>query len=204
MDKTALYSISYGLYVVGVKEGNRDCGCIVDAFMQSTAEPTTVILCSIKANHTNKLIKQTGEFSISVLSKDVDFDIIKTFGLQSARDVNKWENVAHIEKFGLPVLKDACAYIHCKVINSVELSTHTAFICEVLNAEKGEGQPIIYADYLKEKRARAEVSATSKKRYVCSVCGYVYDGDVPFENLPSSFVCPVCKQPKSVFELKNL
>ena len=42
------------------------------------------------------------------------------------------------------------------------------------------------------------------KKYVCSVCGYVYDPEenngVAFEDLPDDYVCPVCQQPKSVFE----
>lgn len=48
------------------------------------------------------------------------------------------------------------------------------------------------------------------KRYVCSVCGYVYDpaqGDpengvaagTAFENLPQEWVCPVCGAGQSEF-----
>lgn len=39
------------------------------------------------------------------------------------------------------------------------------------------------------------------KKYVCSVCGYVYDGEIPFEKLPDDYVCPMCGEPKSSFEL---
>ena len=34
------------------------------------------------------------------------------------------------------------------------------------------------------------------KKFVCKVCGYVYEGD----NLPEDFKCPVCKAPASKFE----
>ena len=48
-------------------------------------------------------------------------------------------------------------------------------------------------------------------RYVCTVCGYVYDpalGDpdngivagTKFEDLPDDWVCPVCGAPKEDFE----
>jgi rubredoxin len=48
-------------------------------------------------------------------------------------------------------------------------------------------------------------------RYVCTVCGYVYDpaiGDpdngapvgTKFEDLPADWVCPVCGAPKEDFE----
>ncbi|MGA2401182.1 MAG: rubredoxin [Syntrophobacteraceae bacterium] len=51
-------------------------------------------------------------------------------------------------------------------------------------------------------------------RYVCTVCGYVYDpatGDpdngIPagtkFEDLPDDWVCPVCGAPKEDFEKEN-
>ncbi len=52
----------------------------------------------------------------------------------------------------------------------------------------------------------AEVDFTrqqSSGRYVCSVCGYVYDPDehdgVAFEDLPDDWKCPRCKQPKEKF-----
>lgn len=49
------------------------------------------------------------------------------------------------------------------------------------------------------------------KRYVCTICGYVYDpsnGDpenginpgTPFESLPDDWTCPVCGAGKDMFE----
>jgi rubredoxin len=49
------------------------------------------------------------------------------------------------------------------------------------------------------------------KRYVCSVCGYIYDpeqGDpdggiesgTAFEDIPNDWVCPVCGSAKTDFE----
>ena len=37
------------------------------------------------------------------------------------------------------------------------------------------------------------------KVYVCAVCGYVYDGDVPFDQLPEDWVCPLCGVGKDEF-----
>lgn len=46
-------------------------------------------------------------------------------------------------------------------------------------------------------------SGKSSGKYVCSVCGYVYDpaehDGVAFEDLPEDWKCPRCKQPKSKF-----
>merc|ERR1712110_1342278 len=43
------------------------------------------------------------------------------------------------------------------------------------------------------------------KQYTCKVCAHIYDpvadGDgMEFEDLPDTWVCPVCGQPKSVYE----
>lgn len=44
---------------------------------------------------------------------------------------------------------------------------------------------------------------TKTGKYVCSICGYVYDpkehDNVPFESLSEDWTCPRCKQPKSKF-----
>ena len=37
------------------------------------------------------------------------------------------------------------------------------------------------------------------KHWVCLVCGYIYDGDVPFEELPEDWVCPLCGVGKDQF-----
>ena len=40
-------------------------------------------------------------------------------------------------------------------------------------------------------------------KYVCQVCGYVYDEDkegTAFESLPESWTCPLCKAPKTAFK----
>lgn len=155
MDNKALYKISYGLYVVGTKIDDKYAGCVVDAFIQSTSAPVpTVILCSIQKNQTNDAIKQTGEFTVSILSENVDPFVIGNFGFQSGRDADKWSNVPHKIADGLPVLESAVAYLRCKVTDKKELSTHTAFFCEVTDAWQGEGEPLIYGDYQKDMKSK--------------------------------------------------
>ena len=43
-------------------------------------------------------------------------------------------------------------------------------------------------------------------KYVCTVCGHVYDEEVEgtkFEDLPADWVCPVCGVGKDLFEKKE-
>ncbi|MBU2531060.1 MAG: rubredoxin [Elusimicrobia bacterium] len=52
------------------------------------------------------------------------------------------------------------------------------------------------------------------KKYVCKLCGWVYDpavgdpennvpAETPFEKIPDSWVCPVCGAGKEEFEVEN-
>jgi rubredoxin len=44
------------------------------------------------------------------------------------------------------------------------------------------------------------------EKWVCTVCGYIYDPEngieagTPFENLPEDWTCPVCGVGKDMFE----
>ena len=60
------------------------------------------------------------------------------------------------------------------------------------------------ADSVKGKASAPEAQPEGK-RWVCGICGYVYDEakeGVPFESLPDDWRCPLCRQPKSVFKLQ--
>jgi flavin reductase (DIM6/NTAB) family NADH-FMN oxidoreductase RutF len=211
MDLTALFKFSYGLYVVGVNAGGRLGGCIVDAMVQASSnEPPTVILCSIKGNYTNEMLKKEGLFSVSVLPANVDPFVVANFGFQSARSADKWKNVPHSVVGGLPQLDGAASYIRCKVMNQVELPTHTAFFCEVADAVNGQGEPLIFGDYQKtmkktayeafEKFKAAGKPPVKAEKWQCTVCGHVYEGETPFADLPEGWTCPLCGVGKDKFE----
>ena len=122
--------------------------------------------------------------------------------------------VDFLEKEGLPVISDSCGYIVCNVIDKMETSTHTVFLGEVIDGDIiGNTPAMTYAYYhnvVKGKSpknaptyiAEDETSEKTGSKWVCSICGYEYDGDVPFNELPDDFVCPVCKQPKDKFVQK--
>ena len=232
MDEKALFKISYGLYVLGLKAENHFGGCVVDAVAQvSGGSAPVIILGSMNNNLTNRLIKENGEFTLSILPENVHPFVVANFGFQSAKDVDKWANVPHTVKDGLPVLDGAVAYFRCRTTEAKELATHTAFFCEVIDAWQGENsaKPLIYGDYQREMKTAAVeafktyketgkapetgvsgkqppsaaqgVDSTAKAKFQCRVCGYAYDGDIPFEDLPNDWMCPLCGVGKDSFEI---
>ncbi|GBR75462.1 flavin reductase [Candidatus Termititenax persephonae] len=158
MDKTALYKLTHGLYVVGVKAPQWFGGCVVDALAQvDGGEQNILVLSSLKNNLTNELLKAEKEFTLSVLAENVDPFVVANFGLQSARAVDKWRNVPHTLKDALPVLQDAAAYLRCRVTEVKELPGHSVFFCLVLDAWSGNSaKPLTYADYRQNLQAAAK------------------------------------------------
>ena len=82
---------------------------------------------------------------------------------------------------------------------TVYLSTHTPQGVENLEAKR-----IIDLNHPVETIPPGEIIfKTRTGKYVCSVCGYVYDpaehDGVAFEDLPDDWRCPRCKQPKTKF-----
>ncbi len=221
MDKNAFRQLSYGVYVVSTWDKGRAVGCIANSAMQITSEPATIAVSINHDNYTNRCMQETGKFALSILGEHSDPGIIGTFGFKSGKDHNKFEETEQTVRNYMPVAADACAYIVCEIIDKMETSTHTVFLGRVTDADilkpddamtyayyhnviKGKS-PKNAPTYLAEEApadtaAGAGSKASGKATYVCSICGYVYEGDTPFEELPEDFKCPVCQQPKSVFE----
>ncbi|MDR2193685.1 MAG: flavin reductase [Treponema sp.] len=213
MDTSALFKISYGLYVVGVKTENGLGGCIVDAVGQVAANDNPhIMLACMKTSYTHECIQKTGECTLSVLAADTNPFVIANFGFQSGRDTEKWANVPHTMKDGLPFLNNACAYFRLRVVNSLESHTHTMFICEVSDAENGKNpaKPLIYNEYQVTMKAAANEAFQKFKengeppknltKWRCPLCGYIYEGEIPFEELPDTWRCPLCGVGKELFE----
>ena len=203
--------------MVSTWDKGRATGCTANSAMQITSEPATIAISINHDNYTNRCIQESGKFAVSILGEHTDPGIIGTFGFKSGRDYNKFEEVAQEIRANMPVVADACAYIVCDVIDKMETSTHTVFLGKVVDADVlKDDTAMTYAYYhnvIKGKspknaptyiaeEPKAEIRPEAEEKYVCSVCGYVYDGEVPFEELPETFTCPICRQPKSAFVKK--
>ena len=207
MNKNVLRKLSYGVYVVSTKNGDKPTGCIANSAMQVTHD--TIAVSINHDNFTNQCIKNTKKFGISILSVDVNDMVIPVFGFQSGRDVNKFENFETEEVYGLKVLKDSAGYIVCDVINQMETETHTIFLGKIADGDILKDEiPMTYAYYHQVKKGTSPKAAPTfieenvpqeenKIRYKCEICGYIYGGDITQE--PDTYVCPICKQPKTKF-----
>lgn len=203
MDKKAMYKLSYGLFVLTAKEGDKDNGCIINTAIQAASVPNQLSICVSKANYTHDMILRTGSFTVSVISQDASFDLFKHFGFQTGREVDKFHDFKDCKRGenGIYyVTAGTNAYLSVKVSNTVDLGSHTMFIGEVTDMEVlSDTASVTYEYYLnniKPKPQEVGKTETGEIIWRCTICGYEYVG----EELPEDFICPLCKHPASDFE----
>lgn len=211
LNKAVLWDLSYGVYIVSSMDENRPVGCVANCAVQLTQNLIAVSLNH--QNYTNTVIKKNKDFALSILSNNSDSNIISVFGFSSGRDKNKFDEISYKVIDNLPIIDDAKGYITLHTVQEVELDTHTLFIAEITGGDVfNDDIPMTYKYYHDVIKGRAPQNAPTyidpesikqlgddKKdiKYRCSICGYIYEGDITKED--ENFVCPVCKQPKSVF-----
>ncbi len=196
INPTALFNIGYGLYIVTAREGEKDNGCIVNAVTQLTDKKLRVAVTINKQNLTHDMVKNTGVMNVNCLTEETPFEIFQYFGFQSGKDVEKFVSPnLHRSENGLVIQPNySNSFFSLKVEQEVDLDSHTLFICEVTEAKVLSDKPTMtYTYYHKNVKPKPEKKS---KGWVCTVCGYVYEG----EELPSDFICPLCKHGVDAFE----
>lgn len=200
MDLSVLHKLTYGMYAVGTLDGIRPAGCIVNTVIQVTSDNPVIAVSMNKNNFTYEAIKKSGRFSISILSEAVERNVIAELGFACG------------VLDGLPIVKEhACGYMVCDVIAMHDAETHCVIMARLTKTLGGTDEPPMTYEYyhnvIKGKAPKnaptyqVEVPKSEKQaqlRYICEVCGYIYEGDITKE--ADDYVCPVCKQPKSRFK----
>ncbi len=198
IDNTAMFKLSYGLFVLAAKTSDKTNGCIINTCMQVTDNPKQICVCVNKANYTAELISKSKEFCVSILATSVPFAVFERFGFQSGRNVDKFDGYEDyaLTESGLPYITKNCnAYLAATVKQEIDCGSHFMFIAEVNEAVKlSDEQSVTYEYYFANIKPKPQPE--KKKGYVCKICGYVHEG----EELPPDFVCPWCKHPASDFE----
>lgn len=197
IDKKALFSLSYGLFVLTSRDGGRDSGCIVNTVSQLSSDPLRLCVYVNRQNFTNGLICKSGVFNASVLAQGAPFSLFEHFGFQSGRDVDKFAGRSDPRsENGLYYIgENSCALLSAKVIDARDYATHTLFVADVTEARTlSEAAPLTYADYFAHVKPKPQPK--QKRGFVCKICGYFHEG----EYLPEDFVCPLCKHGAADFE----
>lgn len=196
-DLTALFNIGYGLYALTTNDGTRDNALIVNAVTQVTNTPNRIAVTLNKQNYSCHVIQKTKIMNLNCLSTDAPFEIFERFGFHSGRNVDKFKDFPKLRSANNLVFLPSYinSFLSLKVEEEVDLDTHVMFICCITESRVlSQTETMTYNYYQKNVKPAPETEG--KKGYVCKVCGYVYEGD----ELPSDYICPLCKHGASDFE----
>lgn len=226
MDPNVLHNIGYGMYVVCSNKGDLLNGQITNTVFQITSEPIIIAISINKKNLTHEYIESSHRFSVSMLSENTPLNFIGKFGFKSGRVEDKFKNTKFIKLDSLcpVVLENVLCYFEAEVVNQLDCGTHTLFLGRMTDSKMLTTGKLMTYDYYHQvkhgatpeaaptfiRKEAVQTEGEAMQKYKCVVCGYIYDpviGDpdggiqpgTAFEDIPDSWVCPVCGAAKSEF-----
>lgn len=164
MDLTALFKMTYGLYVVSAEADGQKAGCIINTATQVTAEPPRMMVAVHKDNVTTGVIAKAGAFTVTALDMTADMPYIGNFGFRSSAGYDKFEKYGcETSEVGSPYSPEhACALYACRIVDTVDAGTHLLFIGDVVDARKlSDAEPLTYAYYHAVLKGKTPPKASS-------------------------------------------
>ncbi|MBP7319828.1 MAG: flavin reductase [Lachnospiraceae bacterium] len=198
MNTNVMFKIQYGLFVLTAREGDKDNGCIINTASQVTSTPCQISIAVNKDNYTHDMIQRTKEFNVSVIAENATFELFQHFGFQSGKNVDKFQNYENAERSenGIYYVTEGVnSFISARVVSEMDMGTHTIFGAVVTGGEVLTDTTSTTYNYY-QKNIKPAKSAEQKTGWLCTVCGYVYEGDP----LPEGYICPICKHGVEAFE----
>jgi flavin reductase (DIM6/NTAB) family NADH-FMN oxidoreductase RutF len=144
--RRVLWSLPYGLYVVGSRDGDRRNLMTLNFATQVSFDPKLLGIGVEKTALTHELIEVGGSFTLNTISRD-DRAIVRKFTkpveADSATTLNGF--AYHDGPTGAPVLDQAVAWIDCRVRQPVDCGGHTFFVGEVVDCgfQQPEDTPVL-------------------------------------------------------------
>ena len=134
--KKILRKIPYGLYILGLRNGDQ-CHAMVGSWLsQCSFEPPLLMLGIRKASYSHTMLEHGAALSINFPAKDQKKLVERFFKPHEAKDGKFGGDVSfHLGKNGAPILDDAIAHLECKVSQIVPGGDHDIVIAEIVESE---------------------------------------------------------------------
>lgn len=143
--RRVLWTMPYGLYVVGSRAGDRRNGMTLNWVTQLSFDPKLLGVAVESGALTADLIARGGVFTLNIVDRE-DRAIVRKFTkpVEVDEEAGTMNGFAfHDGRTGAPVLDQAVAYAECEVRQQVPTGSHVLFIGEVVDAafQKPEDTP---------------------------------------------------------------
>jgi flavin reductase (DIM6/NTAB) family NADH-FMN oxidoreductase RutF len=145
--RRVLWTLPYGLYVIGSRAGERRNGMVLNWASQVAFEPKLLAISVEHGALTHELVTAGGAFSLCTIDRE-DRAIVRRFTKPVDVDLGALTMNGfpfHDGRTGVPILDGSPAWLECEVRSAVEVGGHTLFIGEVVDAgfQKPEETPVL-------------------------------------------------------------
>jgi len=142
----ALKKLTTGIYIVTSKQGPEINGMVASWVSQVSFAPPLIMVAIKKERYSHGMIEEGKVFAVNILSAE-QHELIPAFKGKN-NPAEKFLHTPHEPKnTGAPIIKDALAYLDCKLVEQFTPGDHTLFIGEVVEgAVMHEGVPLASSD----------------------------------------------------------
>ncbi len=131
--KQVLRLLTYGLYIMTVRDGDAVAAGTVTWLSQASFNPPLIMTAVKVESGLHALIEKTGQFAVNILAKGQK-DIAAAF-FKPSRIENDRINGYSFEpgpETGAPLLLDLPAWFEARVLEAVKRGDHTVFVAEII------------------------------------------------------------------------
>lgn len=141
----AIKCLPKGVYVITSSNGKELGGLTAGWVSRISHHPAMFMVSIAPQRHTYSIITEGRNFCINIMSKK-GVNIAKRFGNTTGWNVNKFSKIGYSRGLtGAPILKDAAAYIECKLVKRVKSGDHIVLLGKVVDAKMmSKDKPVLF------------------------------------------------------------
>ena len=136
--KKILRKIPYGLYILGLKDGDKFHGMVGSWLSQCSFEPPLLMLGIKKGSYSHQMLEHNPYFTINFPRKNQKDLVQAFFKPYEVKDHKFGEVPFRLGQHGTPVLDGTLGHLECKVRQIVSGGDHDVVIADIVVSELRE------------------------------------------------------------------
>jgi len=141
--------LDYSMFIVTVRAGAEQAGCLVGFGCQSSIDPPRFLACLSRKNHTYRVATSADVIAVHLVPRQADA-LARLFGGCSGDSVDKFARCAwQPGPAGPPILQECRNWFVGRVLERLDLGDHVGFLLEPIAAHRQPDESYFTSDQAK-------------------------------------------------------